>query len=200
MEKIVISQNNNKINKIYPTDQNEGVFTIKDKYDNLIVMATTEHENLKIISECDKKMGGRCDSCKDDFNHTAIGYPVTYDKQVILENNKYHTNHIFYTKGKFCSFQCALYWMKLVHEKTDLIQFMYSLYNTDPDKAVLRCVNEPRLRVKNGGSLTEEEWKDEKYFFVNTNKNIKCIPLKTEYQRKMNSSFVKKNNNDIYTS
>lgn len=223
LSKIVIAQNNNTILKNYPEDQSDGVFTIKDKYDNPIIIATTEHNNLKMISVDihyvssrvsesnkgttlllsetleDSHEGCRhiCDSCKDEFKNEKIGYPISYEKISFLnKEGRYQIIHVFYTKGEFCSFQCALYWMNLIKIKTELIHFMFNLYH--PGKEQLKPCNDPHLRICNGGSLTDEEWRNEKHIYTSNNKNIKSLPIKTEYIRTNNLSYIPPNKNEIY--
>ena len=206
-EGIKIAQNDNKLTTVYSNNQLQGVFSIKDRYNNPIVIATTEFTNLIIHGTGGSVNGavGRCDCCKRDFpivkdggnkNEGPGGYPYSYDRQTLLENNKYVVKHIFFIKGQLCSYQCCLYWMNLLKLNPDLLHSMYKIHH--PNAPPLRESNDPRLLISNGGSLTEDEWLDEKYQFRETNKNIKFIPMRTEFQRQETINQPNTNKKSIF--
>jgi len=56
------------------------------------------------------------------------------------------------------------------------------------------------LRIKNGGSLTDDEWRDGKYTYIPNNaviKNTHMIPLKEEYIR-VNATKKSQMKNNIF--
>ena len=117
---IKISQNATFVSKVYPTDASAGIFTFNDKYGTPVVIATTEHTHLRLFAKNGVRMGGRCDSCKDDFKTQVIGTPHEYEHLSLLgSDNRYHIYHVYHITGEFCSFECALYWLLLINKKTE---------------------------------------------------------------------------------
>lgn len=197
--KIKISQTTAILAPTYGNSNFSPVFTVKDKHNSTVVIATTGHDNLNIFTKTGGQLpvGGRCDFCKEDFQHTCIGYPVGYQEITVLTNTdtdiknaKYRILYTFWIEGEFCSFECALGWVNMIlsrpadHRDTTLrdvgkmLKFLYRLMY--PNESTLRPAQDPHLRISNRGSLTKEEWKDNRHIYVRTDR-ILMIPVKVEY-------------------
>lgn len=180
----------------YGTNNLSPIFCLKDKNNCNIIIATTGHSDFQIYTTQGGSLptGGRCDFCKEDFTNTAVGYPVGYQEQTLLSNNdgasKYRIFYTFWVEGKFCSFECALGYVQLIlahpsytrdttiRDSEHLLKLLYKLMY--PTSNTLRPSQDPRLLKVNGGSLSKEEWQDNRHIYVRTDR-ILMIPAKVEY-------------------
>lgn len=198
--KIIISEDTPILDKIYSTSNSEPIFSFKDNYNNNIIIATTGHDDFEIYTRSGGKLqeGGRCNFCRQDFTEIAIGYPIKQQELSILTRNEkdqeiYRNIYVFWVDGKFCKFSCALAHIRNMLAKSSeyrdptmsdserLLKQMYKLVY--PNSGVLRPSQDPNLLKINGGSLTKEEWENEKHVYIRTDKII-MQPVKVEYVQK----------------
>lgn len=197
--KIKINANVSILAPIYGSTNQSPIFCVKDRNNCNIVVVTTGHADYEIFTKSGGILstGGRCDHCKDDFDSIAIGYPIGYQENSILlnsdpdpQNGRYRVIHTFWVEGKFCSFECALGYVRLILSKPAdyrdttirdserLLKFLYKLMH--PKGGILRPAQDPRLLKSNGGSLTKEQWIDNRHIYIRTDR-ILMIPAKVEY-------------------
>lgn len=197
--KIRIAQNTSILAPTYGSTNQDPVFSVKDRNNNSVVIATTGHSDFEIFTRTggDLPVGGRCEHCRDEFNHTVIGYPIGYQEQTILTNDStdpkqahYRVLYVFWVEGRFCTFECALGYLKVMlgrpadyrdttlRDSERMLRHLHKL--TYPTATSLRPAQDPRLLRSNGGSLTREEWQDQRHVFVRTDR-ILMIPAKVEY-------------------
>lgn len=194
--KIIISNNNAILAPVYGTSNRDPIFTVKDKNNNSVVIATTGHENYEIFMAGNGESfpdGGRCDFCKDDFTHKSVGYPVAYrENKLLISDNlpHYRTIYTFWCDGTLCSFECTLGEIRksqcrptefrdtMSKDSESMLHNLYKLMH--PKKGILLAAKEPKLRKIKGGSLSEEEWKSRKHIYVKTDRII-MLPVKIEY-------------------
>jgi hypothetical protein len=200
---IKISQSANILAPTYGTNSTESpVFSIKDRNGSSIIVATSNHATFEVFTRAGGELpvGGRCDNCKEDFPHTAVGYPVAYREMNILTNAEHDVNnaqyrimYIFWTEGCHCSFECALtvvqsfvnrpsnYRDNAMDEHERTLKLLYKL--TYPNSGPLRPAKDRRLYANsNQGSLTKNEWLDSKHIYIRSGR-VLVIPAKVEYFR-----------------
>jgi len=197
--KITISQNTTILAPSYGTTNQSPIFCIKDRNNCSVVIATTGHTNFEVFTSTGGNLptGGRCDFCKEDFTETAIGYPVGYQETLILtnddpnpKNSHYRIIYTFWVEGEFCSFECALGYIRIllshpsdyrdttIRDSERLLKLLYKFMY--PTAGILRPAQDPKLLRSNKGSLTKEEWKDNRHIYIRTDR-ILMIPAKIEY-------------------
>lgn len=198
--KIEIAQNTTILSPVYGTNNNSPIFSIKDKNNTSVIIATSGHQDFEVYTKNGGKLceGGRCDFCKEDYKCLSVGYPLNYQEQTISTfepgnpKAKYRIFYTFWVEGRFCSFECALAYVKrilshpadsrdtLLRDSERLLKMLYSL--TYPDATFLRPAQDPQLLITNGGSLTKEEWNNSKHIYIKTGR-VLMIPAKVEYIR-----------------
>lgn len=197
--KIRIAQNTSILAPTYGSTNQDPIFAVKDRNNNSVVIATTGHSDFEIFTRTGGNLpvGGRCEHCRDEFEHTAIGYPVGYQEQTILTNDtadvkqaQYRVLYVFWVEGRFCDFECALGYLRIMlgrpatyrdttlRDSERMLRHLHKL--THPTAAPLRPAQDPRLLQSNGGSLTKEVWKDHRHLWVRSDR-ILMIPAKAEY-------------------
>lgn len=187
---------------IYGSSNSDAIFSIKDKNNSNIVIATSGHDNFEHYFSNGGQMpvGGRCDACKRDFKGPVVGYPVKFEIKHILINNPnnpddpddglYRVIYIFWVEGEFCSFEHALYYVRKHHtlpykyrdcnlrDSENLLKLLYRL--KFPRAGELYPCNDPRLLKSHRGSLTDEQWENKNLQYEDTHR-LHIIPVKREY-------------------
>jgi hypothetical protein len=199
-KKIKLSQTTTSLAPKYGVSNKDPIFSVKDKHNCNVVFATSGHSDFEVFTRTNGNLpvGGRCGLCCDDFTQTALGYPIGYREQIILSNNQedpskaqYRIVYAFWVEGRFCSFECALGYIRLIlarpadfrdptlKDSERMLKLLFSL--TYPEnKMPLRPAQDPRLLLSNGGSLTKEQWQDTRHIYVRTDR-VLMIPAKVEY-------------------
>lgn len=197
-----LTLNNNIIlSDVFGSSNDERIYCLKDNHNNDIICTTSGFKNVEVFTKSGGHlpMGGRCEYCREDYTTETIGIPLEYEEFTILTNKGldddkpvYKLYYTFWVDGKFCSFECVLSFVltmlsthpkyrDITYKESDkLLKFMYKLLY--PNSEELRSAHDPRLLIVNGGSLTKEEWQNNKVFYKKTN-NIIMIPVKVEYIR-----------------
>lgn len=193
--KITIVQNNTILAPVYGTTNHDPIFTVKDRNNCSIIIATTGHSDFEVFTRTGGSLplGGRCGHCREDFTGIAMGYPIGYSETTVLTNVEgkvpnYQLLYSFWVEGKFCSFECALGYIQLILSKPAdfrdttirdsgrLLKILYKrMY---PNSEVLRPAQDPNLL----GTLTKQEWQDHRHVYVRTDR-VLMIPAKVEYIR-----------------
>lgn len=160
----------------------DGIFLSKDVNNEDKINVCTNQVAYEIFCNDDPAVPlkedypKRCRSCLRDFKEDKVSIPIRY----ALENAK----HIFWCEDTFCSFECALFWIRMHTSGTyysrseSYLRLMFCLQYGNGKK--LLPANDPRLLKSNGGSLTDEEFTSHRY--VNT-ENIICAPIKIIFTR-----------------
>jgi hypothetical protein len=197
--KITIAQNTTILAPTYGTTNHSPIFCVKDRNNCSIIIATTGHSDFEVFTRTGGQLpiGGRCEHCKEDFTEVSVGYPVAYQENMVLTNDDpnpknahYRILYVFWVEGKFCSFECALGYIRIIlshqsdyrdttiRDSERLLKLLYKLMY--PTAGVLRPAQDPRLLRVNGGSLTKEQWQDNRHVYIRSDR-ILMIPAKVEY-------------------
>jgi len=198
-QKIVIAHNTTILAPTYGINNHDPIFCMKDRNNCSVVIATTGHSDFEVFTRTGGELpiGGRCDHCKQDFSNIAVGYPLGFQEQTVLTNDdtdpknaRYRILYVFWVEGEFCSFECALGYIRMIlslpsdHRDTSLrdsermLKILYKL--TYPTAPQLRPAQAPRLLLSNKGSLTKEQWEEMRHIYVRTDR-VLMIPAKVEY-------------------
>jgi hypothetical protein len=196
--KITLAQNSTVLAPTYGNSNHDPIFSLKDRNNCNVVVATSGHENFKVFTTTggDLVKGGRCDHCKKDFEHTAVGYPLGYQERTVLtspddslDSGVYRVLYVFWVTGTFCTFECALGYVNVYTERSKtpmlkdsagMLRLLYRL--TYPDAGPLRPAQDPALLIVNRGSMTQEEWENPRHIYNRTDR-VLMIPAKVEYLR-----------------
>lgn len=203
-EKIVVIKKSVIVAPVYGKTNRDKIFTINDNgNDGSSVIVTTGHENYELYGSNGGELpeGGRCDNCKCDFHHKAIGYPVAYEEKYLLcgkgDEKKYRVIYVFWMEGEICSFECALTFVNMFigpnseYKNNNLIdssrwlKFLYSLMY--PNEPPLTPSNDFRLLSSNKGPLVFDEWINPKHVYLQTDR-VLLLPAKEEYLQKVYES------------
>lgn len=178
-------------------DNVSGVFSVKEKSGNEIVIATSSHQNfVEFIKNGNLVKGGTCQSCIQSFDTVQIGYPVKCQEEqfLITENDKsyYKIIYTFWVEGCFCSYECCFYFVRynisksydfrdtILRDSERMLRQLYVL--TFGPNSILQISNDPKLLITNNGSLTKEEWSKNNHSYIRSDR-IVIIPAKVEYFR-----------------
>jgi len=173
---------------------------LEEKYDKNIflpihsdgknIFASTGHQSLKIFYSQSKSTSKRCDFCKNEFSNDEIGYPLYHKSETFLTSkqgqNYYENVEIFWVQGGFCSYNCVLAYVDkyLVNsinlEMRNSRYLLLNLFNLQYPNQKLISANDPKLLLKEDGSLTEEQFR--KYNYLPTNKHL-LVPILSYHQR-----------------
>ncbi len=196
---IRVAHNSSVLAPTYGTSNQDPIFTIKDRNNNSVVIATSNHAPFETFTSSGGTLpkGGRCEFCRDDFEHTIIGYPLAYEEETILTpsmedptQSVYRVIYIFWVEGRFCSFECCLAYVRntmmrpadhrdtMIRDSERMLKLLHKL--SYPASGSLRTAQDPRLLKCNGGPLSREEWLDQRHTFVRTDR-VLMIPAKAEY-------------------
>lgn len=188
-EKIKSSKTNLVLAQEYGTSNYDPMFSVKDKYNGNVVVATIGNTDFEIFTKSGGKLstGGRCDFCKEDIIGTPIGIPVGYQESTILTedggNYYYRVTYTFWVERRNCDFECALAYAKRdssLRDSERLLKMMHRFMH--PKEKTLVPAQDPGLLLSNGGPLTKEQWKEEKHEYIRTDR-VLVIPAKSEYIR-----------------
>lgn len=199
--RIRIAHNTTILAPNYGTSNQDPVFAVKDRNNNSVIVATSGHSDFQVFTSTggDLPVGGRCEHCRQDFDNIVVGYPIGQQEQTVLMNDTddpkqaiYRVLYVFWVEGRFCSFECALGYLRLMlvrpadyrdttlRDSEKMLKYLHKL--TYPTAGPLRPAQDPRLLRSNGGSLSREEWQDQRHIFVRTDR-VLMIPAKVEYIR-----------------
>lgn len=196
IKKFPLAQKDKLIAPVYGTSDSDPIFSIKDKNNNSVVIATTGHNNYELFMANDgehPQVGGRCDFCKRDFSTQNIGYPVAHEEYTLLvynDTSHYKVHYVFWMYGEICSLNCGLSEIRknqcrrsehkenLTKNSEQMIHKLFKLMY--PNSGTLRPAQDPKLLK---GSLTEEQWEDPKFLYKPTDR-ILMLPIKMEYLQK----------------
>lgn len=193
-QNIKLSKNNPILAPIFGKTMADPVFAVSDRFNNSIVIATTNHVNVErfLTTGVFPPDGGRCDYCKQDFTHKPIGYPIAYDEKSVLTGDTYKSMYYFWTEGEYCSYECALGDVRRLSNRSvnmvdasiyDAERLLHLLYKLQyPDHPPLLPSSDPKLLKANNGSLTTAEWRDGHHLYQRTD-GIFTLPGKVTYER-----------------
>ena len=199
IKKYPLAQSNKLIASVYSTSSDDPIYSMKDKNNNTVIIATTGSENYELYMNNNgdpPPIGGICDFCKRCFDNQNLGYPVSHEEYTLLvnaDNPYYKLHYVFWMYGETCSLECSLSEIRKLQGKTadfrdsltrnseymlhKLFKLMY------PNELVLRPAQNPKLLKTNKGSLTQEEWEDRNFLYKKTDR-VLMMPIKMEYLQK----------------
>lgn len=185
---LAFTNTSNRIGK----DHNSRMFRFNDKTNVGQIVATTNHgayQYGKDLNE-NKTPTNRILRCRwtgrEIKDRVPIGIPIS------MEKNLQTGEIVFHVDDTYSNFGCALAGLKRFHfchriyrdplymNAEQLLHCMY--YAMYPDKKGTRIVEakDPRLLEINGGPLTDEEYDDENYEYVQM-PNVAVLPLKRQF-------------------
>lgn len=151
----------------------DPIFTFKGKG----LPQTLATTNVKSFVFEDKKGLHTCEVCRREFDHKPMGIPVSIKEEDGV--------FIIFTLYTTCDFRCTLtlirrlgHHVNFEHSEEFLKLVFRKLY---PDK-ILTPAPDPMLHVLNGGSLSQEEYTDERYTYYHL-PNLILYPAKEQYTR-----------------
>lgn len=178
----------------YGSNNREAIYAVRDKYNSNNIFVTAGHKDCQVFTKngCKLPSGGFCPSCEKMYSHESVGYPIALQENNIMcpRENVYKITYVFWVEGSFCSFECALGYLRRnfsryvnyqdqsTRDSEELLKFLYTLMH--PDAGPLRPSQDIRLLERNGGSLTEDEWNDASHVYVKTDR-VLLLPFKSEY-------------------
>jgi hypothetical protein len=193
-EKITKKNNKSIISRKLGDDTSFGIFMIKNKNGNEVVIATSSHKFFEEFNNKQEiKKGGRCETCLLDFETERIGYPVKYEEEKFLiqgEIPHYRIYYFFWIEGCFCSYECCLYFIRnvlskpcdsrdtILRESERMLKLLFKLLFGE--NKILEPCKDPRLLDSNGGCLPLNEWRNKIYVYLRSDRII-IIPAKVEY-------------------
>lgn len=179
------------INQIHGTSGESDTFSFGSKSGSEIVFVTTNNRQYKIYHFAKKGYpGGECKWCKLNFETGMGGIPVSviYEKPEDDPNGK--PIMCFLTVEELCDYRCALAYLMSVsrgctrftstNNPESWLKIMYNL--SYPDGPSLLAAPDPSHLEKNGGTLTPEQFKKQRYMFISTSSFL-MAPVKELYQR-----------------
>jgi hypothetical protein len=198
IKKFPLAQNSKLIAPVYGTSEKDPIYSVKDKNNNSVVIATAGYENYELFMLENGEhppMGGRCDFCKRDFTHQSIGYPVVQQEYNLLSSDSngesfYKVYYVFWIYGELCSLDCSLsevrkaqcrrsdYRENLTKNSEAMLHKLHKLMY--PRSGLLRPAQDPKLLKINKGSLSDQAWEDPKFLYKKTDR-ILLLPIKIEY-------------------
>lgn len=183
------------VEPIYGTDPQEGLYTVKDKSNNRLIMASTNQNHYNLYKSNGEKMpmGGCCEVCKRQFSTQSLGIILKISRLTIVdEHGVFHPKLEVWMEGCMDSFECVLFATRRELAKmaqyrtcTDASErYLHELfYLMHPNqKEVLTPCNDPRLLECNGGSLNYEQWSNHRHEYQDTG-HVIAIPAKKEWMR-----------------
>lgn len=168
-------------------DRSQGLYSTKNKYGNTVITALGSYKNVENFQRDGQTMptGGRCDFCKDDIEGIITGIPIDFECKAFLVNDSTLHKSVFWNQGRCCTDECA--WACVKRDKiygpggkysnaeSYLLRRHLLTHGTD-----LVCRDDLCLRQKEGGPLTDEQWKSTNSAY-RPNGHVIQIPVMEEY-------------------
>lgn len=182
----------------YGQTNHSAIYSLKDRNNNNVILATSNHKNFEVKKN--NFQAPFCRTCfKENKNKDFMGIILKMEEKLVLIDNEIRVFYVFHSESEdYCTFECTL---EAIRKGTEIpasyrditlmeceryLKFLFSLIY--PDK-ILRCTQDPRLLIKNNGSLSEEDHNNVRHIFKRTER-IVLLPVKTEY---LQSNFQKPN-------
>lgn len=171
------------------SDQKVGTYRTYSTEQGEKILATAGHRSHLVFDGETEDFPKRCDYCKCDYSGKNYGVARSKEQHFVLTPTGTHMVYVFHTEGNACSeehaFGCIDMYQKFYCDRENLKQLFLEKYAlTYPGKNFF-MPNAPELHTREGGSLTDEQWKDQRYLY--TKHSVICTPVKTEYIRKVNT-------------
>lgn len=138
--------------------QTKKIISSRDKYSQINYYTYDNYRNIK-----------KCHYCLCTYDGEKIGYPTKYWESTDVVEGMYVTTFNYVISGSFCSFNCALAFLRrdAFGNGESLIHSMFYLLH--PDKE-LTPAKSYLLLDENGGPLKREEWEEERIEYKRTNR------------------------------
>jgi hypothetical protein len=190
--KIMINRDVPVLAPQYGTSHIEGIYSIKNKLNQAMIIATTMDKPFRSFVEAGQRpKGGRCWWCRYDFTTEVCGSVIGQSSH--LDENTGQTIHIFWIYGIMCDNACVLAHdrdkaSRLPQKRDPSLQgsesglkFLHKLEH--PYDEELQPAGDWSLLDINGGSLAREQYKSKKYTYQKLG-NLIIIPAKMSYLQK----------------
>ena len=183
------------VEPIYGSDPQEGLYTVKDKSNNKLTMASSNQHHYDLYKKNGDKMpvGGRCEVCDREFTTQSLGVVLDVSRITIVdERGVFHTMLETWMDGCMCDMECVLYATRKELAKmaqyrtcTDASErYLHEIYHLmyPQNRDLLTPCNDPKLLISKGGSLTYPQWSNHRHEYQETGHLI-AIPAKKEWLR-----------------
>jgi len=164
----------------------DAIYTFRNRDNFVHTIATTGAKTFSFVNEKgEPQRGGTCVACHEKFDHEALGIPV----HLVEQDEKVLVFRIYVT----CDFRCTLRLIRLLQRirrrpislihAEEFLRYIYKKMH--PEGPPLREAPDPLLLESHDGSLSNEDYKDVRYTYVNV-PNLIFYPAKEQYLRLQN--------------
>jgi len=174
----------------YSTNRSAPVYTMRDRHNTNIVIASSNHVRWSMTNAHDHQppSGGTCGWCRTRITSGAIGYPIDF-QELTYTGSDGATNIVyrFGVEDTFCDCECALAYIQnnILFTTSPLhmnarvyLNILYMIMY--PKQGPLLAAQCPLLLIDNGGSLSYKEWKEHSHSYLKTDRVI-MAPARVEY-------------------
>lgn len=170
------------------SDQKKGTYRVYNAERGEKILATAGNRNYLVFEGSETNYPRRCDYCKCDYSGENYGVARSKDRHIVMKDGTTHVVYVFHTEGNNCSeehaFGCIDMYQKYYADRENLRKLFFEKFSlTYPGREFYRS-NVPELHEREGGSLTDEQWKDKRYLY--TKHSVICSPIKVEHIRTTN--------------
>jgi len=188
---------------IYGVSNFDPIYTLKGPNNEAIVIATTNHEAFsRYQTNGEQPVAGNhfCLGCRKQYYGIPLGIPVAFNDQTILETlpdgRQINRNHYtFWMEGQdFHSTQCLYTYLNQLLNKVSTerdprnansLTYLSFLHRLMHPGVPLVPLNDPKLLLEHGGSLSRKEWEDQDYIYV-PKPRVHLVPVKLDYVKTRN--------------
>lgn len=157
---------------VISSNQQEKMFTYSDRNNNIFTCVTTNNfGNTNTV----------CQWCRIPFQHPWVGIPYRLEQT--------DTKDYFYTEGCYCCFECAAAEVNVISKRFHILHsglltspniLLESMFASVYPGKTLQASPSFFHHEKNGGSLSDKEYYENKSLFMETS-GIVVVPYKKIY-------------------
>ena len=183
------------VEPIYGSDPQEGLYTVKDKSNNKLTMASSNQTHYDLYKKNGDRMpmGGTCEVCRQKFTTQSLGIILQINRIIIVDDQGvFHPKLETWMEGCMDTLECVLHATR--KELAKMAQYrtcteaserhLHELYHImyPQSRELLVPCNDPKLLDINNGSLTYDQWSNRRHEYQETGHLI-TIPAKKEWLR-----------------
>lgn len=170
-------------------DKEAGTYRLYSTEQGEKILATAGHRSYLIFDNSAANFSRRCDYCKCDYSGENYGIPVKKETHIVSHEGVTHPVYVFFTEGNCCSeehaFGCIDMYQKYYVNREELKRNFHEKFMLQYPRRELLPPNPPELHEREGGSLSDDEWKNGRYVYAKH--RVICTPVKTEHLRQINA-------------